>query len=230
MKYIKKFNESTITPDENNLNELMDKLRRSRDFSYEKINEISENYDVKFIPLKDFDKYLETEKEKKSVPPPIRVGPFSFLVCYNYYLKKVIVACDDLRIVGFPPMTDIIRHEFIHKEQDRRRGDFTKRHLEMNPSDGDEYWNDYDEIMAYSNNLAHDIYRETINRTDDVKKAFKIGWVPRDERSYRKLIFDMQEKLTPENYNRLKKLTYQYLVELFNKGSKETIHTKINKK
>ena len=230
MKHIKSFNEAIITPDEDKLKELMDRLMRSRPRTHDQANEISEDYGVKFIPLKDFKNYLETEKEKESVPPPMELGPFKFLICYNYYLKRAIIACNDLNIITLPPLIDIIRHELIHKEQDKRRGDFTKRHLELNPLKK-EYWNNYDEIMAYANNIANDIYKEQYFRNDDPKKAFKMGWrALEDRRSYRNLIFDMKNKLSTENYNKLKKLTFQYLEELFKKDSKETIHTKINKK
>jgi hypothetical protein len=229
MKHIKSFNEAIITPDEDKLKELMNRLMGSRPRTHDQANKISEDYGVKFIPLKDFKNYLETEKEKESVPPPMEMGPFKFLICYNYYLKRVIIACDDLNIITLPPLIDIIRHELIHKEQDKRRGDFTARHLELSPLKK-EYWNNYDEIMAYANNIANDIYREQ-RFVNDPKKAFRKGWEAiQDGRSYRNLIFDIRSELTPENYNKLKKLTFQYLEELFKKDSKETIHSKINKK
>ncbi|NBO22495.1 hypothetical protein EBU94_04035 [bacterium] len=237
MKHLKLFNESIIIPDRKKIEKMVEDMSGVRTF--DNANRISDEYDVKFIPLFDFKKYLKTEKEKESVPPPMQLwsgGP-SVLICYNYYLKKVIIACQESslsQIIMFPPIVNIIEHEFIHKEQDRRRGDFTKRHLEISPVKGaylsPEYLNDYDEMMAYAKNIANDIY-EMFGFSNTIDKAFKIGFRPSFE-GFGRLIYDMKQNLTQENYKKFKKMVYQYLEDLYNRKSKnkETINTKINRK
>ena len=212
MKYLKSFREAVIHPP-----------KFENDFQINSFEDLvkygnQNNFDV--VDYKDFYDSL-SDIDKTTAPP--RGVPFFAL--FHPQRKKPMFVLNNPMIATWPNfktiVDDIIRHELIHAEQTRRRGE-----LEFalpSPTEQKKYFSNKEEIMAFSWTIANDISKESRTLNDAIKRL--------DDRLFDKgqMWATITRVCDTDVIKRYRKYIYMYLNEMI-PNQVENIHTKISRK
>ena len=150
MKYIKSFNEKVIQP------------KKLGDFeikSFDDLVKYSELNDFDVVGYDEFYKSLD-DSDKKTAPPNF----VPFFALFNPKREKIMFVLSDDNLINMPNfkeiLDDIIGHESIHKEQNKRRN---IKYKLPNPKHTKDYFSNKDEIMAFSWTIANGLSK--VNKT-----------------------------------------------------------------
>jgi hypothetical protein len=183
------------------------------------------NYDDFYNSLSDAD---------KRVAPPRQGVPFFAL--FHPENKKPMFVLVDRNAPRFIPnfkeiVDDIIRHEKIHAEQVRRKGDI--EYSLPSPTDRKSYFSNKEEIMAFSWTIANGLSKRNRNIESamtslDEEFVIHSGMGMRPE-EHKMLWVDIKRYCDEIVLKRYRKYIYMYLDKILNK-EEDNIHTRINKK
>ena len=209
MKYLKKFNEAVIIPDE---------LKGDREIkSFDDLVEYGKenNFDVV-----EYDEFYASLKEDDQKTAPSKEAPF-FALFHPERKKPMFVVTDKIVAEVFPIkdiVNNIIPHERIHQKQSERKN--IKYKLPP-PMDKKKYFSNKDEIMAFSWTIANDLAK----KENDVKSAMGRLLGGRRSGSFKseKLWEDFITEYCDEKVlKKYKKYIYLYLIEILNKNKDKT--------
>lgn len=209
-------NEAVIEP--NDFKEELEKVLLSNDIkSLDDINDKLKHLGVKFSSRQEWVDSLEDQDEKENVPQ-LRPTPFGFSYAgYNYYNDTIYIIGDvdtmfnTIRMFKsrgninqyIDTLNDIIRHEQIHKEQNKRRNGIKPSNLKNNPeSKRKDYLSDKDEIMAHARTLV-DILSKMLSK-DDIIRGLRHG-------NLRHPMFSEYKRIGGDVFKRFIKYIYMYL-------------------
>jgi hypothetical protein len=211
-------NEAVIDPID--YKEELEKIFDTRAGSLEEYNDRLKHLRVKFISREEWIDSLQDQTEKDNVPE-LRPTPFGFSYAgYNYYDDMIYLICgrNSLNTInnsissGYKTqfinmMNDTIRHEQIHREQNKRRaGKGVTSNLKSNPEkDKKGYLSDKDEIMAHARTMA-DILISSRHTKEEILKLLRSGRVGHP------LFYDY-EHIGGDVFRRFLKYLYMYLDE-----------------
>lgn len=214
MKYLKKFNqlnEAVIMPKEIKSD---GNLRTIDDFK--RLGE-KEGFDVL-----DYDEFYNSlsDKDKKDAPPRNNpMAPPFFALFHPINLKPTLVFSDMMinmhrnPQMPIPPMLsnhilDVMRHEFIHKEQGKR----AKIEYKLpNPNDRAKYFSDKNEIMAFSFSIATEIKKSSKSFEEAIDKFENEDLDYNTQMLWDSIINSVSNKI----YKRYTKYIYMYLEKMF---------------
>ena len=151
MKYLKSF-EAIISPKVSNgfLKEIESLLRRNRSIPVSKVKEIANKYDIEFV---DYDTFYNELPDYDKHRAPKKNWKISLFGLVNPISKKVRIVCSanniDFPLFGW--IRHIVEHESVHVGQQSKRT-WDPPYL-PNPSDREEYFNNKDEVMAFSQSI-----------------------------------------------------------------------------
>lgn len=208
MKHLKKFKtyEAIILPeqikDNSKINSVMDLANYGEKNGFDVFS-----YDDFLLEL--------SEVDKKTAP---NRGEVPFFAFYNRHRNKPAFVYDrgiEMAIRHMPNfkevLDDIMSHERIHQEQNKRLSKEVVYNL-PDPKKIDEYFSSKEEIMAFSFTIAKDIYNNSRSLEESLKKLKEERFPPQMSRR----IFNDIKKWTSEKVvNRYKKYIYLYLKELY---------------
>lgn len=205
MNYINTFKqfEAIIIPEESPVDNIQ--LRTMNDLvEYGKKNGFDVvNYDEFYNSLGEID--------KKTAPP--KYGPAPFFALFHPIRKRPMFVIDNtmmFRMPGFKGIVDdIISHEKVHGEQNLRRKGLT---FNLPDPSTKGYFNDTDEIMAFSWTIALGLSKDNRNTTLAIKKLDRGG-----REMYNQLWSEIKRSCDETTLNKYRKYIYLYLDRLFNK-------------
>ena len=185
------------------------------DTSIESINNIFDG-SVKFVERDEFVMSLPEGKERDNVPP-CQFNPMGLcFAAYNYHNDTVYIVVKPEYFIDFvktkfkfegfkPHLNNILKHESIHKEQKRRRGEVIITNLEIDPSkDITGYLSNKDEIMAYAETVVSEL--RGMSSDEQILKDLRAGRV-------RSRVYDDYKKIGGETFKRFVKYIYMYLTQ-----------------
>lgn len=160
------------------------------------------NYDEFYDSLSD--------ENKKTAPP--RMGPAPFFALFHPTRKKPMFVMNNEMMMRMPNfkeiVDDIIGHERIHGEQNLRRKGLTFNL--PNPNDQKNYFNDEDEIMAFSWSIAQDISKSSSSFEEAIKKLDT-----RTSAMWTRLWDDIKRVSDSSTLNKYRKNIYNYLKKMY---------------
>ena len=203
MKHINNFKsfEAIIIPDRVQSN-------HQRFGNFEDLVEYGNENGFDVVRYEDFLNSL-SDIDKKTAPP--KNGPAPFFALFHPIRKRPMFVLVREMMIGMPDfkeiVDDIISHEKIHGEQNSRRGGLTFNLPDPNTK---EYFNNKDEIMAFSWTIANDLSKT--NRTVDmaIKNLDKRG-----REMYTQLWSQIKKSCDEETLRKYRKYIYMYLKRLF---------------
>jgi hypothetical protein len=209
-----KFNtfEAIITPEPSEFNQSIRTYEDLVDYGNDNGFDVV-NYNEFFNSLSDVD--------KKTAPKPSFKIPF-FALFHPVRKKPMFVVCDP-NCVKFMPnfkkiVDDIISHEKIHGEQNKRRSGLTFNL--PNPLNLKEYYSNKDEIMAFSWTIANDLkYYPTIEAA-----LTNLNSV-RGRPSMASMIWgEIKKSVDEKTLRKYKKYIYLYLQKIYNTKIEESVN------
>jgi len=207
MKHLKKFKtyEAIILPeqikDDSKINSIGDLARYGEKNGFDVFS-----YDDFLLEL--------SEVDKKTAPTRGKVPFFAF---YNISKNKPAFVYDrgiEMAINYMPNfkeiLDDIISHERIHQEQNKRVGKEVVYNL-PDPKKTDEYFSNKEEIMAFSWTIANDISKYSKNLQIALEKLKE----ERFPQMSSQLFKDIKKWTSEKTLRRYKKYIYLYLQEIY---------------
>lgn len=208
MKYIKGFkelNESIIMPKDIKYKGDLDTIASERE-----IRNICKEND--FMCMK-YDKFIKSLSEKDRNDAP---GPSAFFALYHpKYKKPTFVISSFIPRVTMREIANILSHETIHQEQDKRSA--IKYALPPGPEkDRRGYFSDKNEIMAFSYTIAKEI-SSSVNC--DMESCIRIIKGLRSGKEHVpfniiRLFQDLNRSIDDKTWRRYSKYIYQYCEEI----------------
>ncbi len=229
MKHLKKINE-LIHIDTYNLDSLKHLVGKKLPYRelLNEINAIVDKDDVFFMDVNDFKQWYD-EEIKKLYPeePPLQREMYPGIILFATFPEfsedSIVIVNEKFknnfknnnRFEDFKDFIEkIITHENIHKVQASKKDPKHIPHADV--ANFKEYVTHPDELMAWANTAAHEIYNkhETLPNPDRLK--FEMLWVP----SARSFLSTVPDKNDPIRKKFLK-YVYQYVIDLFEKDVKK---------
>lgn len=216
MKFIKSFKlfENIIEP--YNFEQQLTELKSLNKVTKEELVRIFEPINVEFVDIEYFKSKLETDKEIKLVPNTSSMFGGIKFAAFNYYTNKMYVCVnfgEFIRALNnrdkehlLSLLSEILRHESIHKQQDEKRKakGFTKRHLENSPKNPNKYFGTADETMAYAQTFIDECHKRGLT-DEDILNQIKGDNDPISR------LEDIYNKLSSDNLKRFKNYVYKYI-------------------
>lgn len=185
------------------------------DTTMEAINDLFDD-GIKWTDRDEFVMSLPEGKERDSVPP-CQFNPMGLcFAAYNYHNDTVYMVVKPEVFIEFVKsdykfrqfkghLNNILRHESVHKEQKKRRGEVVITNLEIDPSeDLSGYLSNKDEIMAYAETVVSEL-RGQMN-DDEILKDLRAGRV-------RSRVYDDYKRIGGDVFKRFVKYVYMYLTQ-----------------
>lgn len=208
MKNIKSFKlfEAVIIPKE---------LKSSSDISsissYDELVQYSNDNEFDVVKYAEFYKSL-SDIDKKNAPPK----GFPFFALFHPIRKKPMFVISNINIPRVFPnfkniVDDIIGHERIHSEQNKRKGSI--KYILPEPNDRRLYFSNKEEIMAFSYSIAKELMR--FGKESDWEENFsktlrkRLGWS--------NLYADIKRYVNSKVLNRYNKYIYLYVEKILEK-------------
>jgi len=189
------------------LSELVHTKKYDKDELLSAVIEIGDKYGVCFMDYDTFHNVL-SEVDKKNAPPKGRVPFFGF---YDSKSKKPCIVFDVMPVAAIlkfelKMIEEMLEHESVHTQQDERSAVEYKL-PNVNPSTQRSlYFSDKNEIMAFSQSIARDLYRRKSTLSDMEKNL-----------EYNRLYNDISHSVDDVVLKRYHKYIYMYLSEYLDK-------------
>ena len=206
MKHLKRFNESIVDYDTENIksfyNELTDIIKNKKIVNFEEAVEVGKRNDVEVVNYKTFYDELPTEQTKNDAPP--RGIPAFGLVNPNTHKARLVinVPAMDKRLLDF--CYHMLKHENVHVGQISRKVDKSKGEFLGNIGDKKAYFSNKDEVMAFSQSISDMIMGGNPKSIQDALKG--LNRVP--------LFRDIKSEVDPDILKRYQKYIYLYLFQV----------------
>jgi len=181
--------------------------------TYDDLVEYGQDNDFDVVNYKEFINSLSDE-DKKTAPKPDFRTPF-FALYHTIRKKPMFVVCDPNCVRMIPNfktiVDDIISHERIHSEQNKRRGGLTFNLPD--PLKLKEYYSNKDEIMAFSFTIANDL-----KNAPTIEAALNnLNSPMRGRPSMASMMWnDIKKSVDEKTLRKYKKYIYLYLQKIYN--------------
>jgi hypothetical protein len=211
MRYLKKFNESVIVPDDFRYS--LEILENTEISTLNDVNNIFTADGIEFVNVDYFKSKLQTKKEIELVPVKLELFGGVKFAAFNYYTNQIYVCVNEpvflrsmtdssikKKLIDF--LFEVLRHESIHRQQHSRRS-ILKKNLERSPVDPKPYFGDYDEVMAYAQSFIDQCHQQGLTDSeilDIIRHNRKVSWI---QNAY--------DLVDPNSRKKFYKYVYQYL-------------------
>jgi hypothetical protein len=251
---IRKFNEKVVVPNADKFNiisEVKDKFKKGEIKDLQELNELTVPQGFKFIKHSEFSELMKDVKDVAETMPKKgdrqMIPHVLWFMIMNKKTNLINIVLDDNfdnnfklhmnKLLDFPVLVSILKHEDIHRQQIERMGD-SKYYIVRDPNDRKKYFSDPNEIMAFAYSIIEDLKNdgfsrdEILNKLKDGDLSFSMGRMMTGGRSsFHPIYFDYVENLekNSKEFKKLQKYMYLYTIELFDKDKTEkNVHDKIN--
>ena len=156
MKYLKKFNESIVDYDTENIrsfyNELSEIVKKKRIVTFQELVESGNRNDIEVVNYETFYNELPTDKIREDAPPK-DISAFGLVNPNTHKARLVVnVPAMDKGLLDF--CYHMLKHENIHVGQMSRKKDKSKGEFLGDMSNRKAYFSNKDEVMAFSQSIS----------------------------------------------------------------------------
>lgn len=218
-EYLIRYNEGIIEPSyfDSFLEELNNK--RLQINNLDSINNISKDYNLKFVNFDYFYNSLGEEIEKQLAPKDLLLMGGVKFALFNKYENIIMVVVDEPIFFDYLKsesiqnflvfLREVLRHESIHLKQVDKMKDKSKYLLDSSPThNANKYWREKRELMAYAQTFIDHLVQSGLD-----KEEIKIKLI--NQKDINSWIFNIYKKILDEKeMKRFMKYVYLYYEKL----------------
>lgn len=218
-EYLIRYNEGIIEPSyfDSFLEELNNK--RLQINNLDSINNISKDYNLKFVNFDYFYNSLGEEIEKQLAPKDLLLMGGVKFALFNKYENIIMVVVDEPIFFDYLKsesiqnflvfLREVLRHESIHLKQVDKMKDKSKYLLDSSPThNANKYWREKRELMAYAQTFIDHLVQSGLD-----KEEIKIKLI--NQKDINSWVFNIYKKILDEKeMKRFMKYVYLYYEKL----------------